>query len=124
MEKGQATLEFIIIIPLLLGLIFLALAAAVTWNSHHLSSALSLEGASLEAMKTNDGIRFIDQVGNKITKNVNWTVEVADFDYFGYEGKRFTVRGNVNLPWAPFGLNWNIPVQGTTYYPKWDFNGD
>jgi hypothetical protein len=50
-ERGQATLEFVIIIPLLLGLIFLALAAAVTWNSHHLSSALSLEGASLEAMR-------------------------------------------------------------------------
>jgi hypothetical protein len=123
-ERGQATLEFVIIIPLLLGLIFLALAAAVTWNSHHLSSALSLEGASLEAMKDNDGIRFINQVGNSVTENIKWTAEVADFEYFGFTGKRFTVRGNVNLPWAPFGLSWSIPVQGTTYYPKWDFNGD
>ena len=117
-------MELIIIIPLLLGLIFLALAAAVTWNSHHLASALSLEGASLEAMRDNDGVRFIDQVGNKVTQNVQWTAEVADFHQFGLAGRRFTVRGNVSLPWAPFGLNWHIPVQGTTYYPTWDFNGE
>jgi hypothetical protein len=123
-ERGQATLEFVIIIPLLMGLIFLALAVAVTWNSHHLSSALSLEGASLEAMRDNDGIRFINQVGNNLTESVKWTAEVADFNYFGFTGKRFTIRGNVSVPWAPFGLNWHIPVQGTTYYPIWDFNGD
>jgi hypothetical protein len=123
-ERGQATLEFIIIVPLFFGLIFLALAAAVTWNSHHLSSALSLEGASRESMRTGDGLRFINAVGNKVTDSTRWTVQIEDSNWYVFKVKRFTVRGNTYIPWAPFGLNWNIPVQGTTFYPDWQFNGD
>jgi len=123
-ERGQATLEFLIIVPLFLGLIFLALAAAVMWNSHHLSSALSLEGASRESMKAGDGIRFINDVGNKLTGSTRWSVQIEEYNWYGFKANRFTVRGNTFIPWAPFGLNWNIPVQGTTYYPVWEFNGD
>ena len=123
-ERGQATLEFLVMIPLFIGLIFLALAAAVVWNGHHLSSAIALEGASRESMQDGDGVRFVNEVGNNVTQSTKWTVEVADFNYFGFQGKRFTVRGNVNIPWAPFGTSWSIPVQGTTYYPEWEFKPD
>ena len=123
-ERGQATLEFMIIIPLLMGLIFLALAAAVTWNSHHLSSALSLEGASLEGMKKGEGVRFINEVGNNVTKSTRWSVQIEEYNWYGFKANRFTITGNVFIPWAPFGLHWDIPVQGTTYYPVWEFNGD
>ena len=51
-EKGQATLEFLIVFPLLFSLFFLALAAAAVWHGHHLSSAVSLEAASRESVQT------------------------------------------------------------------------
>ena len=123
-EKGQATLEFLVIIPLFIGLFLLAVAIAVVWSGHQLSSAVSLEGASREAAKEGAGVNFVFTEGNSAMQSVNWAIEIEDYDVHGYEGKRFTVRGNVNVPWAPFGLNWSIPVQGTTYYPVFEFNGD
>ena len=122
-EKGQATLEFLIIIPLFLGLIFLALTAAVVWNSHHLSSALSLEGASRESMKAGDGLRFVNSVGNNITNSTRWQVQIEKYNWYGFKANRFTVKGVTYIPWAPFGLDWVSQVQGTTYYPVWEFNG-
>lgn len=128
-EKGQVTLEFLIVLPLFVGLLFLAMAVAAVWHGHNLSSAISLEGASREATQPGAGVSFVSSIGNNASENMVWSVEISDYDPYGLpgglqSGKRFTVRGNVAVPWAPFGLNWSIPVQGTTYYPKWDFNGD
>ncbi len=123
-QKGQATLEFLIIVPLFIGLFLLAVAIAVVWSGHQLSSAVSLEAASREAAKEGAGVNFVFTEGNRAMQSVNWGVEIEDYEFAGYKGKRFTVRGNVNVPWAPFGLNWSIPVQGTTFYPVFEFNGD
>ena len=123
-EKGQATLEFLVIVPVFIGLFLLAVAIAVVWSGHQLSSAVSLEAASREAAKEGAGVNFVFTEGNSAMQSVNWAVEIEDYNFRGYKGKRFTVRGNVNVPWAPFGLNWSIPVQGTTFYPVFEFNGD
>jgi uncharacterized protein (UPF0333 family) len=123
-EKGQVTLEILIVLPLFIGLLFLAMAVAAVWHGHNLSSAISLEGAAREAAQPGAGLSFVSSIGNNASNNVNWAVEIADYDYYYFHGKRFTVRGNVSIPWAPFGLNWSIPVQGSTYYPDWEFNGE
>ena len=128
-EKGQVTLEILIVLPLFIGLLFLAMAVAAVWHGHNLSSAISLEGAAREAAQPGAGVSFVSSHGNSASKNISWSVEIADYDPYGISGglargKRFTVRGNVSVPWAPLGLNWSIPVQGTTYFPVWEFEGD
>ena len=125
-EKGQATLEFLIVFPLLFSLFLLALAIAAVWHGHHLSSALSLEGASRESIQSGWGSSFVSSTGNGLSDSTRFSVEVADFAESGVypPGKRFTVHGTVSVPWAPFGLNWNVQVQGTTFYPVWEFFGE
>jgi hypothetical protein len=60
-----------------------------------------------------------------VTQNTEFAAQVADFDTeFWAPGRRLTVSGNVSVPWVPLGLNWNVPVQGTTFYPVWEFYGE
>jgi hypothetical protein len=123
-EKGQATLEFLIVFPLLFSLFLLALASAAVWSGHNLSSAVSLEAASRESVQSGWGTAFVYGTGNSLSQNTNFTTEVADFSVPSFApGKRFTVNGFVGVPWAPFGLNWNVQVRATTFYPDWEFYG-
>jgi hypothetical protein len=124
-EKGQATLEFLIVFPILFSLFLLALAIATVWNAHNLSSAVSLEAASRESAQAGAGIAFVSGVGNSLSQNTRFGVEVADYWplYTGAPAKRLTVDGQVSVPWAPFGLNWNVHIQGTTFFPAWEFYG-
>ena len=124
-EKGQATLEFLIIFPLLFSLFLLALAIAAVWSGHNISSAVSLEAASLESAKPGSGVSFVQGTGNSLSQNTEFTVQIADFRSSGWPpGKRVTVNGNVGVPWAPLGLEWDVPVQATTFYPVWEFYGE
>ena len=124
-EKGQATLEFLIVFPLLFSLFLMALAAAAVWSGHHLSSAVSLEGASRESVQSGLGSSFVSGTGNSVSANVDFGTEVADFAISNSlpPGKRFTVYGTVGVPWAPLGLDWNVNVRGTTFFPDWKFWG-
>jgi len=97
------------------------------WHGHHLSSAVSLEGASRESIQPGWGSSFVFSTGNNASDNTTFSVEVADFAEQRRvfpPGKRFTVHGTVSVSWAPFGLNWNVPVRGTTFYPVWEFIGE
>lgn len=124
-EKGQATLEFLIVFPLIFSLFLLALAIAAVWSGHNLSSAVSLEAASRESAQAGAGHSFVFGEGNSASQNTQFTTEIADFDN-GWlpPGKSYTVNGNVAVPWAPFGLNWNVQVRATTFYPVWEFYGE
>jgi hypothetical protein len=127
-ERGQAVLEVIIVLPLLIGVFFLALAFAAGWNVHHLSASLSLEGASLQSAVPGRGVAFLGTTGRVVAPSAGMSPEVADFGYAwlvgsGVQGERFTVHGGTHLPWAPFGLALDAPVRGTTYTPIWEFNG-
>jgi hypothetical protein len=63
--------------------------------------------------------------GNGVSQNTKLVAEVAQFDTgFWMPGRRLTVSGTVSVPWAPLGLNWSVPVQGTTFYPVWEFEGE
>lgn len=124
-ERGQATLEFVIVFPLLFGLFLLALAVAAVWGGHHLSSAVSLEGAARESARAGAGAAFVQGIGNAASRNTTFTTEIADFDSPALpRGRRFTVIGEVRVPWAPLGLDWNVRVQATTFYPVWEFHGE
>lgn len=124
-EKGQATLEFLIIFPLLFSLFLLALAIAAVWHGHHLSSAISLEAASRESVKAGSGGGFVYGTGNSVSQNTKLVAEVAGFDTQGWvSGKRLTASGRVAVPWAPLGLNWSVRVRGSTFYPVWEFWGE
>jgi len=62
---------------------------------------------------------------NSLSQNTEFTVQIADFRSSGWPpGKRVTVNGNVGVPWAPLGLEWDVPVQATTFYPVWEFYGE
>ena len=127
-QQGQATLEFTIIIPVFIGIFFLALALAVGWHVHHLSASLSLEGSSLEAALPGYGVGFGISTGNRVAPSSSLTSEVVEYPYAwlsgnGVKGQRFTIQGTVNLPWAPMGMSLNAPLRGTTYTPLWEFNG-
>ena len=125
-EKGQATLEFLIVFPLLFSLFLLVLAVAAIWSGHHLSSAVSLEAASRESAQPGMGSAFVYGTGNSVSQNTHFSTEVADFSVSPSlpPGKRFTVSGLVSVPWAPLGLDWNVRIQGTTFYPVWEFYGE
>lgn len=127
-QQGQATLEFTIIIPILLGIFFLGLALAVGWHVHHLSASLSLEGSSLEAALPGYGLGFSISTGSRVAPSSSLTSEVVEYPYAwlsgnGVLGKRFTIQGTVNLPWTPMGISLDAPLRGTTYAPLWEFNG-
>jgi len=127
-QRGQATPEFTIIIPVFIGIVFLALALAVGWHVHHLSASLSLEGSSLEAALPGYGLGFSISTGNRVAPSSSLTSEVVEYPYAwlsgnGVQGQRFTIQGAVNLPWAPMGISLDAPLRGTTYAPLWEFNG-
>jgi len=127
-QRGQATLEFTIVFPLFMGILFLGLALAVGWHVHHVSASLSLEGSSLETIKPGFGMGFAIATGNRIAPSSSLTAEAAEYPYAwlsgnGVRGNRFTILGNVNLPWAPLGISLDAPLRGTTYAPVWEFNG-
>ena len=127
-EKGQATVEFVIVFPMLIGVFFLALALAAGWHIHHLSASLSLEGSALESLQPGLGVGFILATGERTAPSSNLSTEIAIFPYAwlsgsGVRGQRFTTRGNVYLPWAPFDIYTHALIQGTTYTPIWEFNG-
>ena len=124
-EKGQATIEFLIVFPLIFSLFLLALAIAAVWHGHHLSSAISLEAASRESVQAGSGSAFVYGTGNSVSENTELVANVAQFETgIWMPGRRLTVSGTVSVPWAPLGLNWSVPVQGTTFYPVWEFEGE
>ncbi len=128
-ERGQAVLEITIVFPLLLGIVFLALALAVGWHAHHLSASLALEGASLQSAAAGQGVGFLSATGGRLAPSAGFTAELGEFPFAylsgaGVRGQRFSVVGRAQIPWAPFRLGRAALLRGTTYVPIWEFNGE
>ncbi len=127
-DRGQATPEFLIVFPVLMGIFILALALAIGWHTHHLSAALALEGASLESRLPGLGAGAVASVSGRLAPSTGMVTETEPFPYSwltgsGVEGDRFTVLGGLHLPWTPLGLNLSTNLRGTAYTPRWEFNG-
>jgi len=126
-QRGQATLEFIFTFYLLFAFFLLMLAVAIIWHGHHITSPISLEAASRESVQSGWGQSYVIE-GNSWDANTTLNVSISNFPYDtgldpGLEVRSITVLGTVNIPWVPFELQYNVPVQGTTTYPVWEFIG-
>lgn len=115
-QAGQATLEFLVIFPLLFSLFLLALAIASVWHRHQLSAALSIEAASRESVQPGWGISLLAEDAEHA-----WSMEIQPgFLHLDHTPtQQLSVTGTASVPWAPFGLNWRVPVRATTITPRW-----
>lgn len=118
-EHGQAALELLIVFPLLFSLVLLALAVASVWYRHQLSAALVLETASRESVRPGWGRAFLADTGAALAPGSQWSVAIRPGTAGDTPRQRLTLRGRAVVPWAPFGLDWSIPIQATTVTPAW-----
>ncbi|MEJ2607718.1 MAG: hypothetical protein P8Z41_13720 [Anaerolineales bacterium] len=126
-ERGQATIEIIYSFAFLFFLFLLMLAVAIVWHGHHITSPISLEAASRESIQPGWGQGYVLSTGNSWDKSTTLDVSVSSNPllnsvYAPLKAKVITVFGWVSIPWAPFDLDWNIPIQATTISPVWEFN--
>ena len=124
-ERGQATLEFIYVFWLLFAFFLIMIAIATVWYGHIITSPVSLEAASRESVQPGWGQEFASTTGNSLSKNTQLNVSISNWEsnVFQCEAKILTVSGRAEASWMPFSLNWSVPVQGSTIFPVWKFNG-
>ncbi len=121
-ERGQATLEMLLMLPMIMGVFFLGLAIAVLWHAHALSAHLALEGASRDGVASGQGIGFASQKKAQVAPSFGINPSVQTFDA-GLEGLNeiFTMQGSAKIPWSPLGLNLSTWVRASTTSPVWQF---
>jgi hypothetical protein len=124
-ERGQATLEFIYAFWLLFAFFLIMIAIATVWYGHIITSPVSLEAASRESVQPGWGQEFIHSFGNRLSKNTQLDTSISNWDsnIFLPEAKILTISGKAKASWMPFLINWNVPVQGSTIFPVWEFHG-
>ncbi len=121
-EQGQATLEVMLILPLAMGVLFLALAVAVLWHAQALSAHLSLEGASRDGAASGSGAAFASGKKDSVAPSFSIfpVVRVVSAGTEG-ENEAFSMNGIASIPWAPFGLKLDTIVNTTVVSPIWKF---
>ena len=121
-ERGQATLETLLMFPLAMGVLFLGLAIAVLWHSQALSAHLALEGASRDGALPGSGPSFAASKQAEVAPSfaIGPSTQITSA---GVEGQNqiFSMNGNASVPWAPFGLDLSMPVQASVVSPVWEF---
>jgi len=117
-EKGQTSMEFIVVAPLVFGAIFLILGSALGWFTHALGSALALEGAAREAISPGSGFSLIDgsMVPGQLSPGYAGTIENE-----GKTGKVFTVTGTFHIPLSPLGFSLDADLTSAAVAPVWEF---
>ncbi len=121
-ERGQATLEMLLMLPLIMGVFFLGLAIAVLWHAHALSAHLALEGASRDGTVPGQGVGFASQKKAQVAPSFGIGPSVQTFDA-GLEGLNeiFTMQGSAKIPWSPLGLNLSTWIRASSITPIWQF---
>lgn len=121
-ERGQATLEMLLMLPLVMGVLFLGLAIAVLWHAQALSAHLALEGAARDGTTPGAGVGFAGQKKAQAAPSFSIGPSVQTFDA-GFEGDNaiFTMQGSASVPWAPFGLDLATWVRSSSVTPIWRF---
>jgi hypothetical protein len=117
-EKGQTSMEFIVVAPLVFGAIFLILGSALGWFTHALGSALALEGAAREAISPGSGFSLVDDsmVPGQLSPAYAGTIENE-----GKTGKIFSVTGTFHIPLSPLGFNLDAELSSAAVAPEWEF---
>ncbi len=121
-QRGQATLEMLLMLPLIMGVFFLGLAIAVLWHAQALSAHLAVEGASRDGINPGQGVGFAGQKKAQVAPSFSIGPSVQTFDA-GLEGQNeiFTMQGSASVPWAPFHLNLSIWTKASSLTPVWTF---
>ena len=121
-ECGQATLETLLLLPLAMGVLFMALAIAVLWHAQALSAHLTLEGASRDGALPGSGASFSASKQAEVAPSfaVGPSTQIISA---GLEGQNqiFSMNGSASVPWAPFGLDLSMLVQASVVSPVWEF---
>ena len=117
-EKGQTSMEFIVVAPLVFGAIFLILGSALGWFTHAMGAALSLEGAALEAVEPGSGFALVENsmVPGDLQASFGGSVEEK-----GRTGKLFTITGTYHLPISPLGFDMDAEISSGAIAPVWEF---
>ncbi len=121
-ERGQATLEMLLMLPLLMGVFFLGLAIAVLWHAHALSAHLALEGASRDGVNAGQGVGFSAQKKAEVAPSFSIGPQVQIYSS-GVEGQGeiFTMQGSARIPWSPLGLVMSTLAKASSLTPVWKF---
>ncbi|GEM_PF-2778294 len=117
-EKGQTSMEFIVVAPLVFGAIFLILGSALGWFTHAMGAALSLEGAALEAVEPGSGFTLVENsmVPGDLQAGFGGSIEEK-----GRAGKLFTITGTYQLPISPLGFDMDAEISSGAIAPVWEF---
>jgi len=117
-EKGQTSMEFIVVAPLVFGAIFLILGSALGWFTHAMGAALSLEGAALEAVEPGSGFALVENsmVPGDLQAGFGGSIEEK-----GRAGKLFTITGTYQLPISPLGFDMDAEISSGAIAPVWEF---
>lgn len=119
-EKGQTSLEFVLIAPLLFGAIFLILGVALGWFTHAMGSALALEGAAREAISPGAGFDLV--VNSRVPGQLQagYTGSITN-NFSGRTGRVFSVQGFFHIPLSPLGFSLDADVSSGALVPEWEF---
>jgi len=117
-EKGQTSMEFIVVAPLVFGAIFLILGSALGWFTHAFGAAMAIEGAALEAVEPGSGFGLLDNsmVPGDLQAGFGGSIEEN-----GRTGKLFTVTGTYHLPISPLGFGMDAEISSGAIAPVWEF---
>ena len=119
-EKGQTSLEFMLIAPLLFGAIFLILGVSLGWFTHAMGSALALEGAAREAIAPGTGFALVEESSVPGQIQAGYTSSITN-NYSGRTGKVFSIQGFFHIPLSPLGFNLDSDVSSGALVPQWEF---
>ncbi len=121
-QRGQATLEVMLMLPLAMGVLFLGLTIAVLWHAQALSAHLALEGASRDGANPGSGIPFAAEKKASVAPlfAIGPSTQTSSAGVEG-ENELFSMSGNARVPWSPFGLNLSTFVQTAVVAPIWNF---
>jgi hypothetical protein len=121
-EKGQATMEFVAVLPVLIGMFFLALAIAVFMHAHALSSHLALEGGARESASPGAGTGFANGAIGRAAPSFSVGAGSSAIGTSGGDGRLFRMSGWIEIPWAPFGIEMRSPISSAVAVPDWEFS--
>lgn len=116
-EKGQTTLEFILVFPLILAFFLLILGLAAAWHGMAVDAHLALEAAS------RDDPAFASDKAQVLVPSFGLSASTSAFDggeEWG-EGRRYTMAGQISIDWLPFGLSLSSPALSSVTAPVWEF---
>lgn len=119
-EKGQTSLEFMLIAPMLFGAIFLILGVALGWFTHAMGSALALEGAAREAVAPGTGFALVEEAMIPGQLQAGYTNSITN-SFSGRTGRVFSIQGSYHLPLSPLGFNMDSDISSGALVPQWEF---